>query len=175
EGRARHAERQEDRFEESGDRRLADPTEAEGRHGDAELAAGEIGLDVAQHPLQQLCAEALLLGERVDAESPALHQRELRGDIEAVGGEQEDGNREVEERAAHPAIFSSRNARTSLGARSLAMKAWPMPRVRMKVSRPRDTFLSCAISSMSRFASCFWPGMSAISVGRPTSARWAAT
>ena len=34
-------------------RRFADPAEPERRHGDAELAAGEIGLDVAHHVLQQ--------------------------------------------------------------------------------------------------------------------------
>ena len=35
----------------AGDRRLADPAEAERGHGDAELAAGEIGLDVPEHVL----------------------------------------------------------------------------------------------------------------------------
>ena len=39
-----------------------------------------------------------------------------------------------------------RNARTSAGSTSGATKACPMPRTRMKVSLPRFTFLSCAIS-----------------------------
>ena len=64
-----HAERLEQRSEQRRDRRLADPAEAERGHRDAELAAGEIGLDVAQHLLHQAGAEALLLRHGVDAEA----------------------------------------------------------------------------------------------------------
>ena len=42
-----HAERREHRLEQCRHGRLADPAEAERGHGDAELAAGEIGFDVA--------------------------------------------------------------------------------------------------------------------------------
>ena len=47
--------------------------------------------------------------------------------------------------AVHPGRFSFRKDNTSEDGTSLAMKAWPTPRVRMKVSAPRVTFLSCAI------------------------------
>ena len=42
--------------------------------------------------------------------------------------------------------LSLRKARTSAASTSFSTKAWPMPRTRMKVSSPRLTFLSCAIS-----------------------------
>ena len=45
----------------------------------------------------------------------------------------------------------------------------------MKVSLPRFTFLSCAMWLISVSASMPPPGICAIRVGRPTSARWAAT
>jgi hypothetical protein len=44
------AHRHEHRLEEGCDRRLADPAEAERGHGDAELAAGEIGFDIGEEP-----------------------------------------------------------------------------------------------------------------------------
>ena len=47
--RSGHAERDQHRLEQRRNGRLADPAEAERGHGDAELAAGEIGLDVAHH------------------------------------------------------------------------------------------------------------------------------
>jgi hypothetical protein len=40
-------------------------------------------------------------------------------------------------------IFSARKERTSASGTSFAMKDWPMPCVRMKLSAPRVTFLSC--------------------------------
>src|SRR5438034_349505 len=48
--------------------------------------------------------------------------------------------------------FSSRNARTSSASISGATKQSPMPRAKMKVSLPRRTFLSWAMSSISRSA-----------------------
>ena len=47
---------------------------------------------------------------------------------------------------------------TFSGGTSSAMKAWPMPRVRMKVSRPRFTFLSCAMWRISSSAESRRPG-----------------
>src|ERR1700722_19138642 len=46
-----------------------------------------------------------------------------------------------------------------------------MSRRRMKVSRPRLTFLSCAISSINRSAPGAPPGKSASEIGRPALAR----
>ena len=50
-----------------------------------------------------------------------------------------------------------------------------MPLARMKVSAPRLTFLSWAMACISVSAAIGSPGMSAMRVGRPTAARWAAT
>ena len=121
------------------------------------------------------------LGQRVDAEALRLHQRELGRDVEGVGGEQEDG----EEQAERAALITCRRPFAScagtprlprLGGTSRATKAWPMPRVRMKVSLPRATFLSWRDVLHQRVGRHRRsPGMSAIRVGRPTSARWAAT
>ena len=126
--RLRHAEGQEQRLEDRGDGWLADPAEAEGGHGDAELAAGQVGLDVAQHLLRQARAETVLTRHRVDAETLALYQREFGCDIKAVGCEQEDGEGEIEQRAVHRApAFSLRKSVTTVAGTSLAMKALPMP------------------------------------------------
>ncbi len=56
------------------------------------------------------------------------------------------------------------------------MKAWPMPRVRMKVSLPRDTFLSWAIDRhQPRRRQADRAGISAIRQGSPTARRCVST
>ena len=50
------------RLQQRRDRRLADPAEAERGHGDAELAGGEIGLEVIEHAQRQAGGAAALLG-----------------------------------------------------------------------------------------------------------------
>ena len=96
-----HAEGRQHRGQQRRDGWFADPAEAEGGHGDAELAAGEIGLDIAQHVLGELRPEAVLGGEPVDPEAARLHQRELGGDEEGVGGKQKDGEKQAEGSVAH--------------------------------------------------------------------------
>ena len=126
------------RREQRGNGGFTDPAEAERGHGDAQLATREIGLNVAQHHLQQASAEAVLLCHRVDAKAPALHQSEFRGNVKSVGGEQEYGDQQTGDRVVHRVkSFSARKARTSPASTSRVTKAWPMPRTRMKVSRPR--------------------------------------
>ncbi len=56
------------------------------------------------------------------------------------------------------ASSSRRNAATSARSTPGAMKLWPMPRARMKVSAPSRTFLSCAIASRIASASPHPPG-----------------
>ena len=51
----------------------------------------------------------------------------------------------IQPTGGHPGWFSFRKDSTSEAGTSLAMKAWPTPWVRMKVSAPRETFLSCAM------------------------------
>ncbi len=94
-GAFRHSERDQQRFEQRRNGGFADPAEAERGHGDAELAAGEIGLDIAHHALQQARAEAVLLDHRPDAKPAALHQRKLGGHVERVGGEQKEREQQI--------------------------------------------------------------------------------
>src|SRR5690606_855788 len=70
---------------------------------------------------------------------------------------------------AHPVRFSLRKESTSDAGTSLAMKALPMPWVRMKVRAPRETFLSWAMNARSASASGKPPGTSARRQGNPTS------
>ena len=53
---------------------------------------------------------------------------------------------------------SRRNAATSARSTPGAMKLWPMPRARMKVSAPSRTFLSCPMASRMASASPHPPG-----------------
>src|SRR5262249_44057481 len=73
------------------------------------------------------------------------------------------------------ASFSTRKARTSATSTSGAMKLAPIPRARMKVSLPRLTFLSWAMSSIRRSAPGRPPGTDETWMGRPTAARWRST
>jgi hypothetical protein len=45
--------------------------------------------NVPHHCFQQAGTEAVLSRHGVDAEAPALHKRELRGNVKSVGGKQE--------------------------------------------------------------------------------------
>ena len=180
-----HAERHENRREQRRHGRLADPAETERRHRDAELTAGEIGLDVAQHPLHAAA-------RRSGSPPPCALTRKPRLLTSANSA------------ATKNALAASRNTASSRlmmvevivvatlsgrmlmrtasargrrapapGSTSGATKACPMPRTRMKVSLPRFTFLSCAIRSISasrigrarRARRGCW-------VGSPTAARW---
>ena len=78
--------------------RLANPAETKRGHGDAELAAREIGFDVAHHSHQETGAEAVLLGHGFDAKPAALHQREFSRHVECVGSEQKDGDEQIDGR-----------------------------------------------------------------------------
>ena len=134
----RHPGLGQNRREQRGDGGFTDPAEAERGHGDAKLATREIGLNVAQHHLQQASAEAVLLCHRINAKAPALHQSEFRGNVKSVGGEQEYGDQQTGDRVVHRVkSFSERKARTSPASTSRVTNARPMPRTRMKVSRPR--------------------------------------
>ena len=112
----RHSERDQNRPEQSRNGRFADPAEAERGHGDAELAAGEIGFDVAHHALQQTRAEPVLLGHGLDAKAAALHQRKLGRHEECVGGEQEDGEQQIDRERIHVCLVSAPHLRDDLAA-----------------------------------------------------------
>ena len=118
-----HAERLEDGLQNARHRRLTDPAETERGHRDAELAARQIGFDIAHHLLQKSGAEAIFFRHGVDAEAAALHQREFRRHVERVGGQQQKGNQQIDDGVAHPASRSVRKARISAGSTSPATKA----------------------------------------------------
>src|SRR5690606_5027501 len=104
-----------------------------------------------RHRVAQLFAraEALLYGGQLQTEQgqerfSCQEQRDENGEQRQV----EDERDRVDHHAAFP-VTVCRNASTSDEGTSLATKDWPMPRVRMKVSAPRETFLSCAMKSSS--------------------------
>jgi hypothetical protein len=90
--RFRHPERDQDRRQQRGDGWLANPAQAQRRHRDAELAARQIGLDVAHHLLQETGGEAVVLGHRIDAKALALYQRKFRRHVKRVGSEQQNSD-----------------------------------------------------------------------------------
>ena len=120
----RQPQRLEKRSEQRRDRGLADPAEAERGHGDAKLAARQIGLDVVHHASQQACAKAVLLDHDLDAKAAAFHQRELGRHVEGVGRKQQDGKRQIDRDRVHRclAIFPApRDAPGTLCALAVAL------------------------------------------------------
>jgi hypothetical protein len=73
------------------DRRLTQRTEDQARECDAELATGQVSIEMLQDVLGGPCPGAALLGQLGDARPPHLHQGELRGHEEAVQEHEEEG------------------------------------------------------------------------------------
>ncbi|OMP13004.1 hypothetical protein COLO4_02447 [Corchorus olitorius] len=78
-------------FEQFGEGRLADPAQAQGGQGDAELAGGEVGVELVVHLLEDAPAPAVLLGDGLHAGGAQLDHGELGGDEEAVEQHEEEG------------------------------------------------------------------------------------
>src|SRR6185503_408694 len=95
-------------------------------------------------------------------------ERGLGGGEQGRDGQEAEDDRGEGQDVGHQAAPSSlRKSDTAAASTSLAMKASPSPRARMKVSRPACAFLSCAMWPTRRAASNGWPGISASVVGRP--------
>jgi hypothetical protein len=77
------------RLQQGRHRGLAEPPQPQRRHRDAELAGGEIGLELAEDSQRQLGAGAAVLGHVGDARAADLDQGELGGDEEGVGGQEQ--------------------------------------------------------------------------------------
>ena len=73
--------------------RLREPAENQAGQSDAELARGEIQIEVSKHRADGLGAQISLGGKRFDASGPNFDQRELRGDKKTIQ-ENEDDRRE---------------------------------------------------------------------------------
>ncbi len=86
-----------ERLDQAGKRRLADPAQAEGGHGNAELASRQDGVEALGQPARPAREWPLLRDHGVDPAGADLDQRKFGSDEEAVGGNQEDGEENPEE------------------------------------------------------------------------------
>ena len=73
-------------------RRFADPTEPKGGECDAELAGGEVGIQVRADREQDTPAQALRAGELVGLRAAQLDDRELGGDKKPVEQDQQEAD-----------------------------------------------------------------------------------
>ena len=72
------------RLDQAGEGGFADPAKTEGSKRDAELASGEIGIQVGAYCSQHAPAQAMGLGELLGLGAPELDDRELGRDEEPV-------------------------------------------------------------------------------------------
>ena len=163
-----------DQQDAGGERRGGDVDDivAEQQRADQPLAHGHQAVDDGR-PRGLPCFSSRSMRARDDAISavslPAKKNESRRQRRTATSASQSSSN-------IVQASFSARKARTSSASTSGAMKLSPTPRARMKVSLPRFTFLSWAISVHQLIDAGFRsPGFRAAWVGRPTAARCAAT
>lgn len=90
-----HADHRQQRFQEFGEGRLADPAQAQGGQGDAQLAGGQVGVQLVVNLAQDGAAPAVLLGDGFHAGGAELDHGELGGDEEAI--EQDEEKREEDQ------------------------------------------------------------------------------
>src|SRR5690606_17502603 len=86
-----YADETEDRFEQVGKGRLADPAETQRGERDAELAGGEIGIHLAVDARKYFTAPSILLRNRLDAGLSQLDQAEFGRHEETVEEHQKQG------------------------------------------------------------------------------------
>ena len=91
------ADQAEERLDELGDIRLADPAEGKAGHGDAELGGGEIGVEVLGDVPGEDGAAVALFDEGIELAGADLDDGELRDDEEAVDGHDEEDAEQLEE------------------------------------------------------------------------------
>jgi hypothetical protein len=97
------------RLDHPSERGLADPAERQGRDGNAELARGDVRVQVPDELAGQLCGHVAFRGKLLDSRPPRRDQSKFRGDEEAVGDDQQryreqpDGGEE-----RHPVIVPCR-------------------------------------------------------------------
>ncbi|MCY1532296.1 hypothetical protein D9M68_675610 [compost metagenome] len=74
-----------------GEGRLADPAQAQGGQGDAQLAGRQVGVQLVVHGAQDAAPPAVLVGDGLDAGGAQLDHGELGGHEEAVEQHEEEG------------------------------------------------------------------------------------
>ena len=115
-------------LEQGGDRRLADPAQAQRGHGDAELAGGQIGLQMLEDPGGQPRAGAAGDRQRLEPDGADLDQGELGRDEKGVRGEQQDDGDEGEVHRRLP---------PEPAAGRVLSHPRPIPRAPLHPARPR--------------------------------------
>ena len=80
----------EQRLDERGERRFANPAEAEGSERDPQLTGGEKGVEARDDPQHGRGQRMALRRKLLDPGAPHGHQGELGGDEKAVGQDQQD-------------------------------------------------------------------------------------
>jgi hypothetical protein len=91
----------EQRVQQVGHGGLADPAQAQGGQGDAQLGGGDVGVQVVDEAQQAHGLAAAFGGQGGDARAPDAHEGELRGHEKAVGQNQDEDQEQVCERAEH--------------------------------------------------------------------------
>ncbi len=79
------------RFEQVRECRLADPAKPQRGQGDAQLAGGQVGIQLFMHRAQDLAAPAMLAGDSLDLGRAQLDHGELGRDEESVEQYQQQG------------------------------------------------------------------------------------
>ncbi len=87
------------RFEHPGERRLADPAQAERRQGDAELRRRQVGFQLLHHAAGEPRPQQPALDLGLELGGPHPHQRELGGDEKAVDQHQQEAEQQRPSRA----------------------------------------------------------------------------
>ncbi len=77
------------RFEYRGDRRLAHPAEPQRCHGDAQLAGGQVGVEVGMHAGAEQCSAAMLCNSLIKLKAADFDQREFSGDKKCIGSKKQ--------------------------------------------------------------------------------------
>ncbi len=85
------------RFDQMGDRRLADPAQRQRRDGDAELGGREVGVEIVERMLQRLGVHPLGGNQLHHPAAADGDEREFGGDEEAVGDDEDENGQQAAE------------------------------------------------------------------------------
>ena len=89
------AQGQQRAFQHGGYGRLAEPADGQGGQGNAQLASGQVGVDVGRHIAGRLSAAALFGHGHIDLAAAHAHQRELGHDEKRVHQQEQDNEQQA--------------------------------------------------------------------------------